>query len=143
MPRPKKERRIQSPPLHRRFKPAGYPAKQLKETYLELDEFEALRLADYLKMDQQEASEEMGISRPTFTRLLESAHYKMAEFLVNGHHLHIGGGSIHFNTNILSCNSCGHMFNIPIKNDMHSCPECGSDNLINYAGGFGHGPCCR
>ncbi len=117
--------------------------RNLKLVHLELDEYEALRLTDYLGMDHNEAAVEMEISRPTFTRLLESAHSKMAAFLVEGNHLQIEGGQIHFRGNIVQCSSCGHMLKIHFDQDIRSCPACGSSNLIDFAGGYGHGVCCR
>ena len=76
MPRPKKERKVHKPPIYSRFKPSGIPAKGLKEIILTLDEYEAIRLADFMGMLQEEAAAEMEISRPTFTRLIENARKK-------------------------------------------------------------------
>ena len=56
----------------------------MDEVVLELDEFEALRLADHESMYQEEAAKQMGISRQTFGRIIESAHRKIADALVNG-----------------------------------------------------------
>ncbi len=62
MPRPENERIVHEPPLFTEFKPAGVPGKDLKELLLSLDEFEAMRLADYIGMSHEEAADEMGIS---------------------------------------------------------------------------------
>jgi hypothetical protein len=35
------------------------------------------------------------------------------------------------------------MFKTPIVNEITECPECHSTDLLNLAGGFGHGKCCR
>ena len=59
-----------------------------------VDEYEAIKLADHLGLYQQEAALRMGVSRPTFGRILESARRKMAEFLVCGRALRIEGGAI-------------------------------------------------
>lgn len=56
----------------------------LEEITLELDEFEAIRLKDHEGLYQDAAAEKMKISRQTFGRILESAHKKIAEALVNG-----------------------------------------------------------
>jgi predicted Zn-ribbon and HTH transcriptional regulator len=93
-------------------------------------------------MDHAEASDEMEISRSTFTRLIEQARKKTAQFLVEGKELFIEGGNVHFRGNIIRCQDCGHMFNIKINALVSKCPECESGNLINLAGGFGHGRCC-
>jgi uncharacterized protein len=143
MPRPQKERIIKEPPVFTEFKPMGMPTRLIKSIILSLDEYEALRLSDFAGFSQEEAAEEMDISRPTFTRLIESARKKMAEMLIQGKRLLIEGGNIHFRHNIIRCLSCGHMFNIKIEASIENCPACGSDNLNNLAGGFGHGRCCH
>jgi predicted DNA-binding protein (UPF0251 family)/predicted Fe-Mo cluster-binding NifX family protein len=51
---------------------------------LEPDEVEALRLADLQSLYQEQAARMMGISRQTFGRILERAHRKVADALLNG-----------------------------------------------------------
>ena len=114
----------------------------LQRLPLALDEYEAVRLADYLGMDHAEAAEEMEISRSTFSRLVVEARRKIASFLIEGRELQIEGGNIHFRGNVIRCQDCGHMFNIGIEVDFTECPVCHSANLLNLAGGFGHGRCC-
>ncbi len=143
MSRPKKERLVRRPPVYSEFKPAGVMRSSLKQIILELDELEALRLADYLGMDHSEAAEEMEISRSTFTRLVDKARKKVAAFLIEGANLSIEGGNVHFRRNLIKCHDCGHMFNTGFDVEVTSCPSCGSGNLIDLAGGFGHGVCCR
>ena len=143
MSRPKKDRTVHRPPLYTDFKPVGIQRNRLEDLSLELDEFEAIRLADYLEMEHSEAAQEMEISRSTFTRLIDKARSKIAKFLIEGKHLQIGGGNIHFRGNLIRCHDCGHMFNITFETDINKCPSCGSGNLIDLAGGFGHGNCCR
>lgn len=76
------------------FKPAGVPLRLLEEVALSLDEVEALRLADLKAMHQQAAAEQMGVSRATFGRVVESARRKVADALVNGKALRMGGGPV-------------------------------------------------
>ena len=142
MSRPEKNRIVYEPPLFTEFKPTGVARKFLHETILSLDEFEAFRLADYLGLSHAEAADEMEISRSTFTRLVEKARKKIADVMLHGKVLTIDGGNIHFRNNIIRCYDCGHMFNIGIHESMDECPVCHSKNLINLAGGFGHGKCC-
>ncbi|MCF6184667.1 MAG: hypothetical protein L3J56_08620, partial [Bacteroidales bacterium] len=78
----------------------------------------------------------------TFTRLIEIARKKVADFLINGKSLHFEGGNIHFKKNILKCETCGYSFHISFNRELKHCPHCGSEKLINLAGGFGHGRCC-
>ncbi len=142
MGRPQKNRKVYTPPIFTDFKPAGISVKDLKKISLTLDEFEAIRLSDFLGMSQEEASEEMEISRPTFTRLIEAARKKLADFLINGRFLNLEGGNIHFRKNIIKCQKCEHTFHISFDINIKYCPYCNSSELINLAGGFGHGKCC-
>jgi len=142
MPRPKKNRKVHKPPFYTRFKPTGIAAKDLNQLTLSLDEYEAIRLADFYGMSQEEAAEEMEISRPTFTRLIEAARKKMADFLINGKVLSLNGGNIHFKNNVIKCEDCRHMFTTSFQSNIKICPNCESSNITNLAGGFGHGRCC-
>lgn len=143
MSRPKKERIVHEPPIYTRFKPVGIRSYIIEQIPLTVDEYEAIRLADYLGMEHSEAADEMEISRSTFTRLVEKARKKVADFLVEGKELFIEGGNIHFRGNIIRCLDCGHMFKTNFENEMIKCPVCNSINLLDLAGGFGHGRCCR
>ena len=61
-----------------------------------LDGLEALRLADAEGMEHEQAAELMGISRPTFSRLLAEARGIVAKGLVNGWAIRIEGGNYEF-----------------------------------------------
>jgi predicted DNA-binding protein (UPF0251 family) len=67
---------------------------ELQETVMTLDEFEALRLADLEGAYQEAAAAQMHVSRPTFSRIIESARRKVADALVNGRALRIEGGPV-------------------------------------------------
>lgn len=84
MARPKKCRRICGRPNHSCFKPNGIPMSQLERVALLPDEFEALRLADYRNMSQQEGADQMGVSRQTFGNIINRARFKVAASLVEG-----------------------------------------------------------
>jgi len=143
MPRKKMKRIVQRPPLFTEFKPTGVRRMSLELVELSIDEYEAIRLADNIGLNHDKAAEEMEISRSTFSRLIEEARKKIAEFIIEGKQLQIGGGNIHFRGNILKCQSCGHMFNTNFEINVSKCPACNSENLIDLAGGFGHGRCCN
>ena len=143
MARPENNRMVHEPPLFSGFKPEGIRGGMLDDVSMTLDEFEAFRLADHMGMSHEEAAGEMGISRPVFSRLIERSRKKIAELIIGGKRLIIAGGNIHFRNNILRCNSCGHMFKTSFETTVNTCPSCGSESLINLAGGFGHGQCCR
>ena len=142
MPRPKSDRIIHEPPLFSEFKPMGIPGRALEQIKLSLDEFEALRLADHAGLSHEEAAKQLEISRSTFTRLIRKARKKVADFMFLGKMLSIGGGNVHFKKNIIRCLDCRHEFRIDMNTSVRNCPACRSENLLNVAGGFGHGECC-
>ncbi len=82
MARPKKERVICSTPRHQHFAPIV--AKACETILLQADEYEVLRLHDLEHLSQAEVAAQMLVSRPTVTMLLNSAHEKVADALVNG-----------------------------------------------------------
>lgn len=94
MPRPRNCRRIGCMPQANYYKPRGIPLSVLQHINLTYDELEAIRLADLEGMYQEQAAEKMNISRQTFGRIIESAHKKIADALVNGKALSIEGGAI-------------------------------------------------
>ncbi len=95
MPRPFCRRHIAGRPAAAVFKPLGVPLRGLDEIVMTLDEFEAIRLADLDGLYQGQAAERMGVSRPTFGRIMDSAHRKVADALVHGKALRIEGGPVH------------------------------------------------
>jgi len=142
MPRPQFNRIVHEPPLFSDFKPIGVRGHDLEQIILTLDEFEAFRLADQLGYSHALAADEMEISRSTFSRLIEKARKKIADFIILGRTLTIGGGAIHFRVNIIQCRDCGHMFKTNFEKPITECPSCHSKRIINMAGNFGHGKCC-
>jgi len=93
MPRPIRCRRVHGEPSFSIFKPAGVPARELKFSTLTVEEFEALRLADAELMPQEKAASRMGISQPTFSRILSSARNKIALAISKGMGILIEGGT--------------------------------------------------
>ena len=79
-------------PAERCFKPLCKPLNKLEGVYLSLDEIEAVRLACLEGLKQLAASKLMKVSRPTFSRILTSAHKKIADGLVNIKAIRIEGG---------------------------------------------------
>jgi uncharacterized protein len=105
MPRPKCRRHVCGIPDKNYFKPRGIPAVELEEIVLHLDEFEAIRLADYEGLYQEEAAARMNISRQTFGRVIETAHKKIADVLIHGKALKIEGGKVTL-SETEDCNPC-------------------------------------
>jgi predicted DNA-binding protein (UPF0251 family) len=94
VPRPRCCRLVAGEPVSAVFKPVGRRACEIELVGMTLDEFEALRLADLEGLYQEQAAARMGVSRATFGRIVESAHRKIAEVLVQGKALHIQGGPV-------------------------------------------------
>ncbi len=126
---PYRKRVILQPPQVKNFKPSGIPRRMLESITLHVDEYEAIRLADHLGLEHQEAAERMHISRPTFTRLIERARHKVARALVEGKELIIEGGNVDFLHNLNYCKECGETF--PAEKENGRCPDCGSENVEN------------
>jgi predicted DNA-binding protein (UPF0251 family) len=75
------------------FKPQGVPLCVLEEIALELDEIEAIRLADIEDLYQADAAARMGVSRQTFGNIIARAHKKVASALLGGKALRIAAAS--------------------------------------------------
>jgi predicted DNA-binding protein (UPF0251 family) len=60
---------------------------------IEPAEIEAIRLVDLEGLSQEEAGREMGVSRGTIWRLLQSARRKVAQALTEGNPLSIANGA--------------------------------------------------
>lgn len=89
MGRPFKCRKVACTVAATYFKPQGIPLCELDEVVLELDEIEALRLADREELYQTDAAVKMGVSRQTFGNIIARAHKKVAEALLGGKALRI------------------------------------------------------
>jgi predicted DNA-binding protein (UPF0251 family) len=91
--RPKCPRRIQNMPNVTYFKPWGVPLSELDSVLLAVEELEALRLVDLEGLQQEEAAQQMGVSRRAFWVDLQSARRKVALALTEGKAIHIMGGN--------------------------------------------------
>jgi uncharacterized protein len=150
MPRPCKCRFINADPRFICFKPRGVPLKGLELVELGLDELEALRLADLQGLYQTDAASDMGISQATFGRLLEKAHNKVADALINGKALMIKGGKVMHRGRIFTCVSCKKDFTEPFGTGRpEKCPHCGATSFHRSESdrgngmGMGRGRCSR
>lgn len=126
MPRPKCCRHVGCMPDKNYFKPRGIPSSQLEEVVLSLDEYEAVRLADFDGLYQEQAALRMNISRPTFGRIITEAHKKIADVLINGKALKIAGGDVAVEeTTSFTCGKCHRSFSVANKGqDTKICPYC-------------------
>lgn len=101
------------------------------------EEYESIKLLDYDNLTQEEAAVCMNVSRPTLTRIYESARNKVARSMVEGKDLIIKGGNFHFDENWFYCKACQSRFNVFEKAEK-GCPVCSSKEIISlnefYAG---------
>ncbi len=132
MPRPKSCRRVCAQPGHTVFKPAGVPACELGSVVLEMDEFEAIRLADLEGVYQEQAARQMNVSRQTFGRIIENARRKIAKALVEGMAIRIEGGIVERgDQRSFKCGNCGNAWNEPFGTGRPAgCPACGSGEFF-------------
>jgi uncharacterized protein len=135
MTRPKLCRRVCCEPGVSFFKPAGVRLVDLEESVLPLDEFEALRLKDLEGLDQDAAAGRMGISQPTFHRLVSAARKRLADAIVNGKAIRIEGGVYQMAaTRTFRCAGCAHGWKVPFGTGRpHACPKCKSRDIHRSA----------
>ena len=108
MPRPKKCRRVCCVPRYTSFGPSNPAKDELSIVTMSLDEYETIRLIDYMELNQNECAKQMGIARTTVQSIYVSARKKIAQCLCYGSLLMIDGGDVelyHHDEN--DNNSCG------------------------------------
>jgi predicted DNA-binding protein (UPF0251 family) len=112
---------------------------------LAVDEFEAIRLKDLEGFEQEIASEKMGISQPTFHRVLESGRKKVADALVKGKAIKIEGGDYVLEAGRkFKCLSCEHEWEEQYGTGRpDKCSECGSTDIHRAPEDRGYARACR
>ncbi len=126
MPRRKRLRKVVAPPGFKGYKPYG--SVPHKKQFIELlyEEYEAIKLADYDLLNHLEASKLMGVSRPTFARIYESARRKLARALVETREIRSVFGNAQLDGTWYQCGDCHARFTIPVQVTDHVCPICRS-----------------
>jgi predicted DNA-binding protein (UPF0251 family) len=128
IPRGRIPRRVQCEPSQYYFKPRGVPLLDIpEEVNITIEELEAIRLADFEKMKQQEAAEKMKISQSTISRHLEAAHHKIAKALLHGLAIKIANPTDYYH-----CEECGHIQLVPeegFKQELEQCEQCHSTKI--------------
>jgi predicted DNA-binding protein (UPF0251 family) len=122
-------RKVLNPPIIDGFKPYGQESEKrnLDAVNLLFEEYEAIRLSDYNKLNHHQASVMMGVSRPTFTRIYASALQNVAKAFVEGRQIIIKGGKVYFDRDWYHCGTCMSYFNNPKKDKIvENCYLCGS-----------------
>ncbi len=139
MVRPQKERRVEQLPPVTNYKPAGIPLRSMEEIILTVEEMEAIRLADVEQLDQAGAAERMEVSPPTFNRIVNAAHKKIATALWQGYALRIEGGNFRIahrcqqGLRRFICHTCGRHWSLPHGTGQRGydlvCPHCQSIDI--------------
>lgn len=129
MPRRRRLRKIVAPPQFTGFRPYG--TNSVSDEFVELlyEEYEAVKLADYDMMNHQEAADLMGVSRPTFARIYESARRKIAQALVETKEIKAVFGNAWMDKNWFVCNECHARFTLPKTLKKNCCALCSSINI--------------
>lgn len=101
-------RRICEMPRIEEFAPANVNCQEVIE--MTVDEFETIRLIDHQGYSQEECSRQMNVARTTVQSIYDSARKKLAEALVEGKKLKIGGGAYEVCPDAKECcrRRCGH-----------------------------------
>ncbi len=129
MPRRRRLRKVVAPPAFKGFRPYGNAHRNRGYVELLYEEYEAIKLADYDLMNHQEACSLMGVSRPTFARIYESARRKIAKALTETREIRTVYGNAWFDKNWFVCDHCHARFTIPGNIGERKCPVCKSDNM--------------
>jgi predicted DNA-binding protein (UPF0251 family) len=135
MGRPVKWRHIGQLPPVVQFVPADAASNAAESNTLLVEEYEAIRLKDLEGLEQEECAQRMQVSRPTFQRVLATARQKVADSLINGRGILIGGGNYAPDACAIRCLACGFVWQESasrldqMANPMR-CPRCQSTEVI-------------
>lgn len=130
MPRKKRNRRIQVPPVIKGMSVYGVRGRKTNEVILHIEEYETIRLLDYQNLTQEEAAVLMDVSRPTLTRIYEEARNKVATAFVEGRDIIFRGGDFYFDANWYKCGSCQASFS-DYAEKVTNCPVCQAEPVVS------------
>lgn len=102
MARPRKHRKLCSLPDVKQFNDCNSQGDAIIMTD---DEYETLRLIDYLGLTQQECARQMQVARTSITATYDRARYKLADSVINQKKVVVTGGEFVLCKNSASC--CG------------------------------------
>ncbi len=131
MARPPKSRRVCIPPKMKGFKPFGIAYCKTGQVIMHFEEYESIRLVNYENMSQEEAAGMMEVSRPTLTRIYNSALKKITQAFVEGKPILIEGGNFELEKDWYKCKKC-HRLVEGLENHI-KCMDCtsyGSNELL-------------
>jgi len=130
MPRPRQHRKLNNQPKFKGFKPIGIPAEKTNNIELLFDEYEVIRLLDYENLSQTQAAKEIGVSRPTLTRIYQSARRKIATALTEGLSIYFVASPHAYFVKKYFCHDCQSFFESEYKDVPKECPFCHSKNIF-------------
>ncbi len=92
-----------------------------------------MRLKHYLGLNQKESAERMGVSQPTFSRILESAHQKNTSAIIEGKEIKVYGGNFDYKLSFkgYGCLNCNYEWedSEAAKERKVNCVKCNSQNV--------------
>lgn len=120
------------PPRIKGFHPIGNQRHEKEVITLFLEEYETIRLLDYDSLSQAEAAKVMQVSRPTLTRIYQSARNKVAQALVEGSIVQIQGGHSVLSDTWSHCPNCDSRYS---NHNAKQCPLCSptDSNITAFA----------
>ncbi len=128
-PRPFMCRKISSTAPVKCFSPKGVPFCKLEKIMLNPDELESIKLADYDLLYQSDAADKMGISRQTFGNIINSAHKKIADALLNGKAICLKGECDKKVIQQFECPKCSIVWDFQ-QSENAKCPKCENTESI-------------
>ena len=132
MPRPKKKRKVNTPPKMHGFKPFGIRFCDTEQVIMQYEEYETINLVIYKELSQDEAARKMEVSRPTLTRIYNSALKKIGQAFVEGKSIIIEGGDFEFEKDWYKCKRCFKLVdNVKDSTTCGDCPTNDEDELVN------------
>lgn len=78
------------------FKPQGIPLSDIEIVVISHEELEAIRLVDFVGLEQEEAASRMEISRKSMASDLKSGRKKIADALLHSKAIRIEGGDFFY-----------------------------------------------
>lgn len=107
------------------FSPRG-KAGRPDEVELKIDQYEAMKLGDVQGYDQTDGAQAMGISRPSFGRILRQARRIVADAIINGKIIRIRIGDVQVGV---------RQKNLPHRNELSDgelIEQTSRKNILNY-----------
>ena len=114
------------------FKPFGIAFCDTEPIVMQYEEYETVKLVIYDDLSQDIAADRMEVSRPTLTRIYNSALKKIGKAFVEGKSILIDGGDFEFNKDWYKCKRCFKLISgIANHSKCIDCPSFGKEELIN------------